>query len=162
MPNNCASCNHKVESRPSHGCSSTDHWKAFALKLEERMKMHDDDRDLLDTAEWLQSYPKTRDYKCHGCGRQYDLPRHIDHFTCICGHRVRLRHLGGINPQEELIDAAISYFGNERSANLAWIAEVAAGSFYKNASSEEIRQSIQRELDRWEMTKRGWQKKKSQ
>ncbi|CAM6006383.1 unnamed protein product, partial [Sphagnum balticum] len=104
----------------------------------EKLEQHDDDRDKLDVAEWLSRYKKVNDYHCHGCGRQYALPTHLTVFTCVCGHRCRLRHVGGINPDQAVIDAAMAYFGNERSAALAWIAEVVAGDHALHYDADEI------------------------
>lgn len=156
---NCSICNCPVNSRPFVKCNDLNHWRIYAEALEDKIELKDESRDKLDVAEWLSTYPKVKEYNCHGCGRNYKLPIHINHFECICGHRCRLRHLGGCNPDEAVIDAAIEYFGNERSAQLAWIAEVVAGEHCLNYSADEIRKMIRQELDRWEMTDTGWRRK---
>jgi hypothetical protein len=35
---------------------------AYALYLEEKLDQKDDERDKLDVAEWLESYPMTKSY----------------------------------------------------------------------------------------------------
>ena len=135
------------------------HWEIFANSLEEKLEQHDDDRDKLDVAEWLERYEKVKKYNCHGCGRHYEIPTHINHFTCVCGHRCRLRHLGGTNPDQAVVDAAMAYFGNERSAQLAWIAEVVGGEHCLHYTADEIRKMIRQEMDRWELGKDGWKRK---
>jgi len=157
----CTSCTYLITREPATDCQSIAHWKEWAILLQDKLEKHDDDRDKLDVAEWLESYEKVKDYKCHGCGRDYNLPTHIDHFTCVCGHRSRLRHLGGMNPDQAVIDAAIRYFGNERSAQLAWIAEVVGGQHCLHYTADEIRNMIRREMDRWIQTDSGWERKAS-
>ena len=170
----CESCIRNLDDTPTDNCQSDNHWKicansrfegeaawrAHANKLEQKLEMKDDDRDKLDVAEWLESYEKVKSYNCHGCNRHYELPTHIDHFACVCGHRCRLRHLGGTNPDQAVIDAAISYFGNERSAQLAWIAEIIGGEHCMSYTADEIRKMIRQEMDRWELTESGWRKRK--
>lgn len=151
---------------PKESCHSCPHWEAYANCLKEErdkavatLEQHDDDRDKLDVAEWLSHYKKVHSYNCHGCGRHYEIPTHLNTFTCVCGHRCRLRHTGGINPDQAVIDAAITYFGNERSASLAWIAEVVAGQHCLHYTADEIRTMIRQEMDRWQLNKDGWRKK---
>ena len=155
----CASCEKPMKSRPTYECAFISHWETYAIHLEDKMEMEDDERDKLDVAEWLQRYEKVKGYDCHGCGRHYEIPTHINHFTCVCGHRSRLRHLGGTNPDQAVVDAAMEYFGNERSAQLAWIAEVVAGQHAAHYTADEIRKMIRQEMDRWEQTDSGWKKK---
>lgn len=156
----CDNCKWELTSRPGWNCGSLAHWKSYAERLEEKLEQKDDDRDKLDVAEWLLSYEKVHSYDCHACRRHYEIPTHIDHFTCVCGHRCRLRHVGGSNPDQAVIDAAIQYFGNERSAQLAWIAEVVGGEHCTHYTGDEIRKMIRQEMTRWEQTDNGWVKKK--
>lgn len=156
----CVSCEQPMKSRPTYECTFISHWETYAIHLEDKMELDDEERDKLDVAEWLERYQKVKGYDCHGCGRHYEIPTHLTHITCVCGHRCRLRHLGGTDPSQAVIDAAITYFGNERSAQLAWIAEVIASPHAVNRSVDEIRKMIQQELDRWELTETGWSKKK--
>jgi len=155
----CEYCIASISHKPIYDCPNVAHWKAYSLHLEDKIEMHDDDRDKLDVAEWLERHPKVRPYNCHGCGRYYETPTNLTHFTCVCGHRCRLRHLGGTDPNEAVIDAAMIHFGNERSAQLAWIAEVVAGKYCPNYSADEIRKMIRQEMDRWELDTNGWKKK---
>jgi hypothetical protein len=148
----CKNCNCLQHILPDNNCNDINHWKYYCQQNLEN-------RDKLDVAEWLSSYEKVKSYNCHGCNRHYELPTHIDHFTCVCGHRCRLRHLGGTNPDQAVIDAAISYFGNERSAQLAWIAEIIGGEHCMNYTADEIRKMISQEMDRWQLTESGWRKK---
>ncbi len=159
MTDECAFCTYVMSCRPSSDCQSIEHWKQYTIKVETKLEQHDDDRDKLDVAEWLERYPKIKSYNCHGCGRHYEIPTHLTHFTCVCGHGCRLRHLGGINPDQAVIDAAIRYFGNERSAQLAWIAEIVGGEHCLYYTAEDIRKMIRQEMDRWELSKDGWRKK---
>ena len=53
----------------------------------------------------------------------------------------------------------MAYFGNERQAQLAWIAEIIGGKHFESYSADDIRKMIRQELDRWEETKDGWKKK---
>ncbi len=139
-------------------CPEMQHWRDYSFYLENKIELKDEDRDRLDIAEWLSTYEKTRPYKCHGCCRQYELPTHLNHFTCVCGLRCRLRHVGGNNPEQAVIDAAMAYFGNERSAQLAWITEVVAGKYCMDYTADEIKKMIKDELDRWAMTDDGWRR----
>lgn len=151
---------------PQKDCSLV-HWKLYAefLKGERdlavaRLEMHDDDRDKMDVAEWLEHHKKTKTYRCTGCQRLYEIPPHLIHITCVCGLRCRLRHIGGTDPNEAVIDAAMAYFGNERMAQIAYLAE----SFVKWGKSDPdqvriFREQVQYEMDRWERTNDGWRKK---
>jgi hypothetical protein len=150
---------------PQEDCCLT-HWKQYTqfLKGERdlaiaRLEMHDDDRDKLDVAEWLQHHRKVREYTCQSCQREYQIPAHLVHITCICGHRCRLRHLGGTDPSEAVIDAAMAYFGNERQAQLAYVAECIVSPWRVNYTAEEIRKMIQQEMDRWVLEDDGWRRK---
>lgn len=163
----CANCGRLSTVEPPDDCPRFDHWTAYTHSLKEelhdvssKLEMHDDDRDKLDVAKWLENYEKVKSYDCQGCGRHYELPTHINHFDCVCGHRCRLRHLGGSNPDQSVIDAAMGYFGNERSAQLAWIAEIVAGEHCLHYTADEIREMIRREMDRWVLVEDGWRKKK--
>lgn len=153
----CDKCNHHLNSFPL--CEELSHWKTYALTITEKLELKDDERDKLDVAEWLSNYKKTQSYNCTGCGRDYILPTHLIHFTCVCGHGCRLRFIGGYDPDQSVIDAAMMYFGNERQAHLAYIAEIIAGKYCASYSVDKIRESIQNELDRWEMTDKGWKRK---
>lgn len=158
MSEDCPYCIVSMKLEPIYDCPEVAHWKRFASHLSEKIELHDDDRDKLDVAEWLSTYKKVNKYNCHACKRHYELPTHMTHFVCVCGHRCRLRHVGGTNPDEAVIDAAIAYFGNERSAQLAWIAEVVAGEHCLNYTADEIRDMIRREMDRWVLDG-GWRRK---
>jgi hypothetical protein len=131
----------------------------YAARLELELEQHDDDRDKLDVADWLERYEKTIDYNCSACGRDYILPTHIDHFNCVCGQRCRLRHVGGVNPDQAVIDAAIKYFGTERMAQLAYIAEIVGGKYCEHYTADDIRKMIRQEMDRWVLEDDGWRKK---
>ena len=155
----CGHCGLSMKERPSAECAFISHWESYANNLEDKIDMDDEDRDKLDVAEWLERYEKVKSYNCHGCGRHYEIPTHLTHFTCVCGHRCRLRHLGGTDPNAAVIDAAIEYFGNERSAQLAWIAEVVGGEHCTHYTADEIRKMIRQEMDRWTQTGTGWRKK---
>jgi hypothetical protein len=122
--------------------------------------MKDEDRDKYDVADWLEKYQRTTGYTCWSCRRDYILPTHMTHFTCVCGQRCRLRHLGGTNPDHAVIDAAVEYFGTERMAQLAYIAEIIGGKYCEHYDASEIRTMIRQEMDRWERTNTGWEKKK--
>lgn len=156
----CEDCTNEFDSRPAFQCRAIAHWENYVLQLETKLEMRDDDRDKLDVAEWLERYEKVKDYDCHGCGRHYQIPTHINHFTCVCGHRCRMRHLGGTNPDQAVIDAAMAYFGNERSAQLAWIAEVVSGEHCLFYTADDIRKMFRQEIERWENPGDGWRKKK--
>jgi hypothetical protein len=67
--------------------------------------------------------------------------------------------LGGIDPDQAVIDAAMAYFGNERSAQLAWIAEVVGGEHCLSYTADDIRKMIRQEMERWEKTQKGWRRK---
>jgi hypothetical protein len=149
----------KICQKPTFECKEIEHWKKYAYSLEEKLDMRDEDRDKFDVADWLEEYEKVRNYNCGGCGRHYELPTHLTHFTCICGHRCRMRHLGGTNPDEAVIDAAIAYFGTERMARLAYIAEIVAGKYAQDWSADRIRQEFRNEMDKWTLGKNGWTKK---
>ena len=162
MDEKCVGCGESLKYRPPSKCLGDYlryHWQAYAIYLEDKLDMEDDSRDKMDVAEWIENLDKVRSYKCHGCGRDYDIPTHLNHFICICGHQCRLRHLGGTDSYEAVIDAARDYFGNERSANLAWIAEIIAGEHGKSYSSNDIRKMISNEMDRWALKSYGWEKK---
>lgn len=157
----CDGCLNNLDNEPTSDCQyPISHWKEYSISLQEKLEQHDDDRDKLDVAEWLESYEKVKSYNCHGCGRHYELPTHLTYAECVCGHRSRLRHLGGINPDQAVIDAAFRYFGNERSAQLAWIAEVVGGEHCVSYTADEIRKMIRQEMDRWTLTDSGWERKK--
>ena len=151
----CKRCSEPIFT-DAYGCSDLEHWKGYAKHLEQKIDLKDEDRDKLDAAEWLLSYEKTKSYTCHGCKRDYEIPTHLNYLTCVCGHRCRLRHLGGMDPGAELIDAASAYFGNERSAQLAWIAEIVAGKHASNYSGDKIRKMFTQEMERWYCDKKGW------
>lgn len=170
----CDRCEKPMNDIPSRfNCRDVDHWCAYTEVVEQERdtavlnlaknivasEQSDDDRDKLDVAEWLKKAPKVKAYNCHGCGRHYDIPTHLTHITCVCGHKARLRHHGGTNPDEAVIDAAMAHFGNERSAQLAWIAEVVAGPHATNYSADEIRKMIRQEMDRWTLQEDGWRRK---
>lgn len=140
-------------------CHNVQHWKIYALSLEEKLDLEDDIRDKLDVANWLRNTEKVRSYNCTACNRDYQIPVHLTYITCVCGMRSRLRHLGGIDENQDVIDAAMEFFGNERSAQLAWIAEVVAGKHSINYSADEIRAMIKNEMDRWELKDTGWKRK---
>lgn len=158
--NFCEDCTNEFNARPAFTCRSIAHWKNYVLQLETKLEMRDEDRDKLDVAEWLEKYEKVKEYYCHGCGRHYEIPTHLNHFTCVCGHRCRMRHLGGTDPDQAVIDAAMAYFGNERSAQLAWIAEVVGGEHCLSYTADDIRKMIRQEMERWESTQEGWRRKK--
>jgi len=158
----CNECNKNLIDHPGKGCPSVNHWEIYAAHLERQMEMHDDDRDKLDVAEWLEHYEKVRSYDCRSCSRHYEIPTHLTHLTCVCGQRVRLRHLGGTDPDAAVIDAAIRYFGTERMAQLAYIAEVIAGPHCYNYTADQIREMFRREMDRWILEDDGWRKKNGQ
>lgn len=156
----CNKCNCSLHRYPPLECKDQiGHMTAYALYLEEKLDQKDDERDKLDVAEWLESYPMTKSYDCHGCGRHYELPTNLTYAECVCGHRSRLRHLGGTNPEQAVIDAAIRYFGNERSAQLAWIAEVVGGEHCLHYTADQIRKMIRQEMDRWVQEEDGWRRK---
>ena len=155
----CVSCGVLLKDRPIYYCDKKDHWQIYASSLEEKLNMYDNDRDRLDVAQWLELYEKVRSYDCHGCGRHYEIPTHLDHFTCICGYRCRLRHLGGVNSFEAVIDAARDYFGNERIANLSHIAEIVVSEHYTSYSVDDIRKIIRQEMNNWILEDDGWKKK---
>jgi hypothetical protein len=155
----CNDCDHPVLGRPTQGCTSLTHWELYASHLEQQLEMHDDDRDKLDVAEWLEHYKKVNSYDCSACGRHYELPTHMTHFTCICGQRCRLRHVGGTNPDQAVIDAAVRYFGTERMAQLAYIAEIVGGKYCEHYTGDDIRKMIRQEMDRWIQEEDGWRKK---
>lgn len=157
---NCIYCKHDLTLRPPIECPAITHWATYSAYLEAKLEMKDEDRDKYDVADWLETYQKTTGYTCRACGRDYLLPTHLTIFTCVCGRRCRLRHVGGTNPDHAVIDAAVQYFGTERMAQLAYIAEIIGGKYCDHYSGEEIRKMIRQELDRWEMTNTGWEKKK--
>ena len=70
-----------------------------------------------------------------------------------------MRHLGGTDPSEAVIDAAMAYFGNERQAQLAYVAECIVSPWRVNYTAEEIRETIQQEMDRWVLEDDGWRRK---
>ena len=155
----CNDCGKHLLKEPLAECPSLSHWKAYAGHMRIIMDLRDDDRDKFDVAEWLERYEKVKSYHCDACGRDYQLPTHLTVFTCVCGLRCRLRHLGGTNPDQAVIDAAIRYFGNERMAQLAYIAEIIGGKYCEHFSADEIRKMIRQELDRWVLEDDGWRKK---
>jgi hypothetical protein len=164
---NCEICRLLLNKEPEHYCTYFEHWKAFAAHMKsERDKaagllaMHDSERDKLDVADWLVSYEKTHSYDCSGCGRHYIVPTHLTRFNCVCGASCRLRHVGGINPDQAVIDSAIRYFGTERMAQLAYIAELIVSKHMDHYSADSIRGMISEEIDRWELSPQlGWQRK---
>lgn len=158
---NCPYCKSDYSERPPIACPSTTHWAFYSANLEAKLELKDEDRDKFDVADWLEKYQKTTGYTCRACGRDYLLPTHMTHFTCVCGQRCRLRHLGGTNPDQAVIDAAIAYFGTERMAQLAYIAEIIGGKYCEHYTADEIRKMIRQEMDRWETDSLGcWRKKK--
>jgi hypothetical protein len=163
----CNYCNLDCESLPISSCEEIEHWSLYAevLKNERdaalaKLDLKDEDRDKLDVSEWLLSYKKVLPYNCNACKRHYELPTHINHFTCVCGSECRLRHIGGSNPDQSVIDAAIAYFGNERSGKLAWIAEIVGGEHCLHYTADDIRSMIRQEMNKWQSTNSGWVKKK--
>jgi hypothetical protein len=60
--------------------------------------------------------------------------------------------------EEELLDIAMAYFGNERLAALAWITEIIASNNSEHYSAEDIRKMARQEMNRWELvTDHGYQ-----
>lgn len=166
MIDECPICCDSVGMMPKDDCTNLLHWKTFCLRMKndrdravDIMSMHDSERDKLDVADWLRQHEKARSYDCSGCGRHYEVPSHLVRMTCICGRSCRLRHVGGIDPNEEVIDAAIVHFGNERSAQLAWVAEIIVSEHSQHLSLEDAKNMIRNEIDRWYKTSSGWHRK---
>lgn len=175
----CKLCDKYLIEYPN--CQHFEHWEVYCVFLqgqlfkqkekaiEEKRKadildlkldMRDENRDKLDVAEEISNLEKTTSYSCSGCGKDYILPTHLDHFTCVCGQRCRLRHIGGINPIEDVLDAARNHFGNERQAQLSYIAEIIGGEYCLNYDADRIRKMIREELNRWQLIDGiGWQRK---
>lgn len=150
--------------RPRPACNNRAHFDQYCDSLQFELKkandaleMRDEDRDKLDVADVLRAMPKTRSYTCSGCGRLFELPIHLVHYTCSCGLRCRLRHLGGVDPIGDVIDAAMVLLGVERNAQLAYLAEVFVND---HASREDFVKQVQYEMDRWYMDSDGWRRKK--
>ncbi len=162
----CSQCKLDFSIYPLEDCSDLEHWKSYSKHatyqlnlLQSKLEMKDDDRDKYEIIERLKRYPKVKKYKCSGCKREYNIPVHLIYFSCVCGHRCKLRYFGAEPLEEELLDAAMNFFGNERIAQLAWIAEVVGGKHAITYTGDEIRKIIRNELDRWEETEDGWRKK---
>lgn len=152
----CIDCHLPLNGEPSSDCQQLSHWEIYATFLQEKLEMRDDERDKLDVAEWLLNYEKIREYKCSACNREYQIPVYLNYITCVCGLKCRLRYIGGYNPDHAVIDAAMSYFGNERSAQLAHIAQIIANPHFAHYTGDEIRKMIKEELDCWELKENGW------
>ena len=156
---NCNVCNYERDWEPRDTCFNLDHWKHFGTMVARKLEQKDDERDLLDVAACIETMEKITEYNCSGCGRHYQIPTHIDHFECICGHTCRMRHVGGMNPMQSVIDAAMRHFGNKRLARLAWIAEVVGGQHCLDYDADRIRKVIREEMDRWTLEDDGWYSK---
>lgn len=169
----CYCCGLELNAEP-YKCSNIDHWEKFSqllinengnlqsenFKLNEKLALSNNDRDLLDVAEWLENLERTKKYNCRMCNRDYEVPIHLTHFTCVCGLRCRMRHVGGNDPYQSVIDAAIDYFGTERMAQLAYLAEIIGGKHCEHYNANEIRNIIRNELNRWEIVDNKWKFKK--
>lgn len=161
----CDNCNYNILYTPQKDCPKIEHWKTFSKHLleqkdllQDKLDMKDDDRDKYEIINAIAKYPRVRQYNCHECGRDYNIPVHLVYFSCVCGHRTKLRRFGAEPLEEELLDVAMAFFGNERMAQLAWIAEVVGGKHGDHYSGDEIRKMIRQELDRWEQETTGWKR----
>ena len=162
---NCEYCNYKTSYAPQKDCSKIDHWRFYSKYLleqndllQEKLDMKDDERDRYEIIDAIAKYPRVRKYNCHECGRDYNIPVHLVYFTCVCGHHCKLRRFGAEPLEEELLDVAMAFFGNERMAQLAWIAEIVGGEHCSNYSGDDIRKMIKQELNRWEQETTGWKR----
>jgi len=165
MTDNCWWCKVPLEFFPKEGCHEREHWEPYTkglLKeidvLQEKLDMKDDDRDKYEIIDAINKYPKVRKLDCHECKRHYEIPMHLVYFECVCGHRCKLRRMGAEPIEEELLDIAMAYFGNERLAALAWITEIIASNNSEHYSAEDIRKMARQEMNRWELvTDHGYQ-----
>lgn len=164
VPNNCDYCRFDVRQQPLPHCQRISHYNIYGIELQDQLhkcqlqlEMRDEDRDKLDVADWLKKRPKTKSYDCHGCGRHYELPIHLTIVHCVCGAHCRLRHVGGIDENQAVIDACVALFGNERATALAWIAELIV-SEQCHWDITEIKKTIKQEMNRWTLNKQGWKR----
>ena len=165
MIDKCEWCQISVLLYPKEDCHEREHWEPYAKSLldkidllQDKLDMKDDDRDKYEIIDAIAKYPRVRQYNCHECGRDYNIPVHLVYFTCVCGHHTKLRRFGAEPLEEELLDVAMAFFGNERMAQLAWIAEIVGGKQGDHYSGDEIRKMIRQELNRWEQETCGWKR----
>lgn len=166
----CSECGTTVLVRPKAACTQRSHFDLYCDNLQfelrkanEALEMRDEDRDKLDVAEVLRTMPKVRTYTCHGCGKQFELPIHLVHVVCACGRRCRLRHVGGVDPIGDVIDAAMTLLGTERIAQLAYLTETYFSYEKLEERPDKVKefiQQVQYEMDRWYMDSEGWRRKK--
>jgi len=155
----CYNCDISTTEKPSPDCHISDHWRLYAFALEEKLELTDEQRDSRELSDWFVKHPKVRDYTCNTCNREYKLPIHLVYADCVCGSHVKIRYMG-YSPDDDILDAARAFFGNERIAQLGWIAEVVGGDHNNHMTASEIRKSIRQVLDRWYFDpKIGWRKK---